>query len=283
LEDPILLCLNLAYSIAALGLAALGLAAVFGLLRVMNMAHGEFITLGAYSVVATQSAGLPWIAAQPIAIGVTAVCGFLVEWALIRHLYRRPFDTLLATWGLSILLRKLVELLFGREFRNVALPISGTATVLGADYPAWRLVLMGIVFGFFAALFLWYRRSNMAARIRAMVGNPELAEAVGLNTRLLATGTFVFGSVMAGVAGAMLAPIVRVEPLMGLDYVVNSFFVLVVGGLGSLEGLFIGTGVIGTLDTAVSSIFDKTSGYTAILVVSILFLWMKPDGLFGRR
>lgn len=275
--------LNLIYTIAVLGLVVLGLAVVFGLLGVMNMAHGEFIMLGAYSALIIQQADLPYVLALPVAIVVCGVVGFFIELTVIRHLYRRPFDTLLATWGLAILIRKAVEVTFGRDYKSIDQRLPGTVDVLGVDYPAYRLVLLLLIVLFFAGLFFWYRRSNTGARIKAMVQNPALASAVGINTARLSRATFIFGVSVAGLAGVLLAPLVRVEPYMGLDFLLSSFFILVVGGLGSLEGLLVGSTVIGGTDVIVSAIADKTAGYLSILTISILFLWLRPNGIYAQR
>jgi urea ABC transporter permease protein UrtB len=275
--------LNLLYIIATLGLIVLGLAVVFGFLGVMNMAHGEFVMLGAYSALVVQQAGLPFILAIPLAIVVCAVVGGIIEWSIIRHLYSRPFDTLLATWGLAILIRKGVEAGFGREYKSIDQTLPGTTNLLGVDYPTYRLLLLAIIAIMFLCLFLWYQRSNTGARIKAMVANPALADAVGIDTGQLSRATFVFGVVTAGLAGVLLSPLVRVEPYMGLDYLLSSFFVLVVGGLGSLEGLLIGSSVIGGVDVVISAFLDKTAGYTGVLVISILFLWLRPSGIYARH
>ena len=275
--------LNFVYITAILGLVVLGLAVVFGLLGVMNMAHGEFVMLGAYSAVVVQEAGLPLVLSIALAIAVCVTVGLVVEWSIIRHLYRRPFDTFLATWGLAVLLREGVEAVFGREYKSVDQLVPGTVEVFGIDYPAYRLILLGVVVCLFACLFLWYRRSNTGARIKAMVANPVLATAVGIDTARLARWTFVFGVSTAGLAGALLVPLVRVEPYMGLDYLLSSFFVLVVGGLGTLEGMLIGAAVIGGTDVFASAVLNKTAGYISVLTISILFLWLRPRGLYARR
>lgn len=275
--------LNLIYTIAVLGLVVLGLAVVFGLLGVMNMAHGEFIMLGAYSAVLVQQAQLPFLFAVPLALLMCALVGLLIEWSVIQRLYRRPFDTLLATWGIAILIRKAVEVTFGREYQSIDQTLPGTVSLLGIDYPAYRLVLLALIVAFFFGLFVWYRTSNTAARIKAMVQNPALAAAVGIDTARLSRATFVFGVCVAGLAGVLLAPLVRVEPYMGLDFLLSSFFILVVGGLGSLEGLVIGSAVIGGSDVVVSAVFDKTAGYLSVLIISILFLWLRPNGIYARR
>jgi urea ABC transporter permease protein UrtB len=275
--------LNLAYALATLGLTTLGLAVVFGLLGVMNMAHGEFVMLGAYAVVTVQSWGWPIATAMPLAMLVCGVLGYAVERWLIRPLYARPFDTLLATWGLAMVMRKTVEAVYGRGYRNVESTLGAPLSLAGVQYPGYRLALIALAVVLMAALALWYRRSTMGLRVRAMTGNPVLAQALGIDTRRLASQAFVIGVVLAGAAGVLLAPLVRIEPGIGVDYLLDSFFVLVVGGLGTLGGFGGGVGVIGGTQSVVSSISGQTSGYAVVLVLSILFLWLKPNGLFGRR
>ncbi|MDQ0013792.1 branched-chain amino acid transport system permease protein/urea transport system permease protein [Variovorax boronicumulans] len=275
--------LNLAYELATLALTTLGLAIVFGLLGVMNMAHGEFVMLGAYSVVTVQKLGLPLVAAAPLAVVVCGVLGYVVERWLIRPLYSRPFDTLLATWALAMLMRKLVEAVFGREYRNVESTLTDPMTVFGSQYPAYRLALIVLAIVVMAGLYLWYRRSAAGLRVRAMTANPVLAQALGINTRRLASQAFVIGVVFAGLSGVLLAPLIRIEPGIGVDYLLDAFFVLVVGGLGTLGGMFGGVGIIGGSQAITSSVAGQTSGYAVVLMLSILFLWLKPNGLFSRR
>ena len=283
--DPLLATygLNLAYQLAVLALVVLGLGIVFGLLGIMNMAHGEFVMLGAYSAVAVQQAGLALPLALPLAVVVCAIVGWLAERLLIRPLRDRPFDTLLATWGLSILIRKAVEAIYGRGYKSIEHGMTGTSHLFGTEYPTYRLVLLAMILVLLAATAVWYRRSPAGARVRAMVANPALAEALGLDTQAMARNAFIIGVVTAGLAGVLLAPLVRIEPYMGLDYLLNGFFVLVVGGLGSLAGLLVGTGIIGGTQVLVSSLMDQTFGYLAVLLVSIGFLWLKPHGLVGGR
>ena len=276
---PSVLFLNLAWHISTLALVALGLAIVFGKLRIMNMAHGEFVMIGAYAPIITSNMGMSGWLQVPVCLVSVAIVAFIVERLVIRHLYGRMFDSLLATWGISILLREVVELAFGRGFQSVDLPLSGTLSVFGTEYPTYRIaVMVGIILGF-AGLFWWERKSGTAVRIKAMVGNPNLAETVGINTTRLSARAFVFGCCTAGLAGLVLAPTIRVEPMMGLDFLIRSFFSLVVGGLGGLEGLGLGVTVIAGVQSLLSAVSSQTHGYIAVLVISILLLWLKPDGL----
>jgi branched-chain amino acid transport system permease protein/urea transport system permease protein len=274
--------INVVYEVLVLAMLVLGLAVVMGLLNVLNIAHGEFVMLGAYAAYLVQRAGFPYPAAVPAAAFVCGGVGVVVEKFLIRPLRYDPFETLLATWGLGLLLRKLVELAFGRGYRSVDIPIPGSVSALGESYPTYRLVLMAIAVVVLAALFAWYARASTGARIRAMVGNPVLAEAVGIRTTQLARNTFVAGTALAGIAGVMIAPLTPVEPFMGLTLIVNSFFALVVGGMGTVSGLFAGAGIIGGLQSVLSTSASPTTAYLAMLVLSIVFLWRRPRGLFPR-
>ena len=282
--DPLIVtqALNVVYGVTTLAVLVLGLAVIFGLLGVLNIAHGEFIMAGAYCAYVTQASGWPFLAAFPLALLVCGALGLVVERGLIRPLYARPFDTLVATWGLSLLLRKVAEAIFGMGFHSLNIPLAGTVALLGTDYPAYRLALIvgGVVV--LTGLFLWFRLSSTGTRIQAMVGNRELAEAVGIPVRRLAAYAFIAGTCLAGLAGVMIAPLVPVQPFMGLDYVLKTFFVLVVGGLGTVMGVLSGAAVIGGLDSVVSAAIDATYGYLTVLVVAIVFLWLKPRGLFAR-
>jgi len=282
--DPLIVtqAINVVYAVSTLAVLALGLAVIFGLLGVLNIAHGEFVMIGAYCAYLIQSWQWPYLVALPLALAICGVIGWAVEWIMIRPLYRRPFDTLVATWGLSLLLRKIAEGIFGLGFRSVAIPLPGTVHFLGTEYPIYRLVLIAISPVLVAGLVIWYGSSRTGSRIRAMVSNPELAQAQGISVRKLAAGTFVAGTCLAGLAGVMIAPLAPVQPFMGLDYVLRAFFVLIVGGLGSVLGLFSGAAVIGGFDSVISAATTTTDGYFAVLVLAILFLWLRPRGIIAH-
>jgi len=282
--EPVLVAqaLNALYGIASLAILALGLAVVFGLLGVLNLAHGELVMIGAYCAYVAQAQGWPFLAAVPLAVAVCAALGYAVERWLVRPLYARPFDTLVVTWGLSLLLRKIAEGIFGLGYKSLAEPIGGTIDVLGATYPRYRLVLIVVSCVVLGALVFWYGRSRTGTRIKAMVGNPDLARALGIPVRRYASATFVAGASLAGLAGVLIAPLAPVHPFMGLDHILMSFFVLVVGGLGSVGGLVTGAAVIGGTNSIVSAASDSSGGYFSVLLLSILFLWLRPRGIHAR-
>ena len=282
-SSTITLLLNLVYHVLVLSLVALGLGMVFGMLGVMNMAQGEFLTLGAYAMVVAQRMQIAAGWGILLAILVTATLGYLIERWLVRPLQTRPLDTLLATWGLSLLLRKGIEAVFGRQYQNITQQIGGSTQIFSVDYPSYRLALMLAIVCGLLMLGLWYKHSTAGTRLKASVANPVLAQAIGIDVKRQACMAFVCGVAGTGLAGALLAPLVRVEPLMGMDYLLGSFFVLVVGGLGSLSGLFAGAGIIGSTQVLVSTMLDQTYGYLAVLTLSIGFLWLRPHGLLSNR
>jgi len=171
---------------------------------------------------------------------------------------------------------------FGKGYQSLELPLSGSVSIWGTGYPAYRLLLMGFIVILVGGLTLWYNRSSAAMRVKAMIGNPELAESVGLNTQRLACLTFICGVCCAGLAGTLLAPLYSVYPAMGLDYLLRSFFILVIGGVGNLWGLFTGAAIIGGLQSGLAVLVNQTAGYFAVLIVAIIFLWRNPDGIFHR-
>src|ERR1700692_1657983 len=201
--DPLIVtqAINVLYGISTLAVLALGLAVIFGLLGVLNIAHGEFIMIGAYCAYVAQAGSWPYLAAIPLTLAVCGILGVAVEWIMIRPLYRRPFDTLVATWGLSLLLRKIAEAMFGLGFRSVSIPVPGTVKLLGTEYPFYRLLLIAISVAVVTALVIWYGRSRTGSRIRAMVSNPELAQAQGISVRWLRAGRFGRGTLLARVGG----------------------------------------------------------------------------------
>jgi urea ABC transporter permease protein UrtB len=282
--DPLIVtqAINVLYAVSTLAVLALGLAVIFGLLGVLNIAHGEFVMIGAYCAYVTQTQGLPYLLAIPLTLAVCGLLGWAVEWTMIRPLYRRPFDTLVVTWGLSLLLRKITEAIFGLGFHSLNIPLPGTVAFLGTEYPIYRLVLIGVSVAVVGALVIWYGGSRTGSRIRAMVSNPELAQAQGISVRFLAAGTFIVGTCLAGLGGVMMAPLVPLQPFMGLDYVLRAFFVLIVGGLGSVSGLLSGAVVIGGFDSVISAASNAADGYFAVLGLAILFLWLRPRGIVAR-
>ena len=273
--------LDIASTILVLVLVALGLAVVFRLMRVINMAHGEFFLLGAYGVHLLTGAGLWFWVAAVVSAGAVALFGVAVEALLIRHLARRTIDTILATWGLSIVVKQAVVLWFGPASVSVALPLAGTVALGPVDYPAYRLAVMAASIALLLALALLYRGTGFGLAARACLEQPEMAEALGIDTHRVHRLSFTVGAGVAGLAGAMVAPLASIDPQMGLGWLVPGFLAVLVGGAGSLAGVFTGGAVIGGLDGGLSFGVSPVAAQILVLAIAVLVIRLRPRGLFG--
>jgi urea transport system permease protein len=284
MQQAVIIALDAANFILALLLVTLGLIIIFGLMNVINMAHGELFLLGAYTtVVVQQAAGSFWLAliAAPM---VLAVIGFVVEEFIIRYVYHRFLDTILATWGLSLTIKQAVITAFGPAAQQVDNPLPGTVNLLGAVYPAYRLFIMAIAVVVAAATFLVFYRTNFGLAARAVIANRTMASSLGINTRRLDRITFAFGAALAGVAGAVMAPLMSVDPQMGVGFLIPAFLSILVGGAGSLLGALLGTSLVAGSSTVVSSLWTQITAQVVVFSMAIVIIRLFPEGLMrGRR
>ena len=211
-------------------LVALGLIIIFGLMNVINMAHGEFFLLGAYTVIAvTQAGGSFWLAVL-LAPLVLAIIGVAVEELVIRHVYHRFIDTILATWGLSLAIKQAVIVIFGATSQSVGNPMPAQVDILGVIYPSYRIFIIIVTVIVASGTFLFFYRSRLGLMVRGVIANRAMASSLGINTRLMDRGTFAFGAALAGFAGAVMAPIMSVDPQMGVGFLIPAFLSILVGG-----------------------------------------------------
>jgi urea transport system permease protein len=273
-----------------LTLTALGLAITFGVMRVINMAHGEMLMLGAYTtLVVTDEHYLGWsfFFAIPIAFVVVAFVGYLLEVGLVRFLYGRPLDTLLATWGVGMIFQQLVLLKFEANLQPMHMPeILDDYVPLGKEVniPIYRIFIVGITALCCLLVYLWFYRTSFGLKSRAVVQNRPMASALGISTRWVDSLTFAFASGLAGVAGCILSPLYTVKYNMGADYIVEAFMVVILGGVGQLSGSVAGGAVIGTGDSFVEKILGDTSmAKVVVLLVVIAIIMIRPSGLFTRK
>ena len=276
-------------------LAALGLAITFGLMGIINMAHGELLMIGAYSTYLVQSvfrhwfpAAIEWyvIAALPIAFIVSASIGMALERSVIRWLYGRPLETLLATWGISLILQQAVRSIFGAQNVEVANPdwMSGGITVLGGVVLAWnRLVI--VVFAALVVLLVWalLNRTRLGLFVRAVTQNRRMADCVGVPTGRVDMLTFGLGSGIAGLGGVALSQLGNVGPDLGQNYIVDSFMVVVLGGVGQLAGTIIASLGLGEVNKFLEPVAGAVLAKIIILVVIVLFIQKRPQGLFALK
>jgi urea transport system permease protein len=277
-------------------LAAIGLAITFGVMGVINMAHGEMIMLGAYSAFVVQElfrAFLPgaWfdlylVAAIPVAFLVAGAVGVAVERGLIRFLYGRPLETLLATWGLSLILQQAVRMIFGAPNHAVANPswMSGGFELVGGIVLTYnRLVIIAFCLAVLAAIALLLRYSSFGLQMRAVTQNRAMASTMGINTARVDALTFGLGSGVAGMGGVALSQVGNVSPNLGQLYIVDSFMVVVFGGVGQLAGTFVGAMTLGVINKFLEPVAGAVLGKVAVLVLIILFIQRRPQGLFALK
>ena len=269
--------------ILVLVLIALGLMIVFGMMGVINMAHGELFMIGAYVMVLAQSYGIPfWLGVliAPIAVGAL---GFLIEFLLIRHIYHRPLDTILATWGLSIALKQAIVLLFGPESQSVVAPISSSISFGDFSYPVYRLVIMALSAAIIGGTFWLFLKTDFGLMARAVIARPETASTLGINTRKMYRWSFIIGTALAGLAGALIAPTISVDPQMGLGYLIPGFLSILVGGAGPLAGVLVGGGAVGGTNSLLTVWISPVAAQIAVFILAILVIRLRPEGILGGR
>ena len=275
--------------------AALGLAVTFGLLGVINMAHGEMLMLGAYATYSVQSffqAYAPGalrfylVAAIPVAFVVTVLVGVLLERTVIRHLYGRPLETLLATWGISLIMQQCFRMVFGANNVQVNSPswLQGHFSLSDVLFGYNRVFVIAFAVVIVIGTWLLLTKTPLGLLIRAVMQNRQMAACMGVRTDRVNMMTFAFGSGLAGLAGAFLSQIGNVGPSMGQDHIVNAFMTVVVGGVGSIVGTVYSAIGVGTGDQVLQQVTGSpVAGKIVMLVLIILFLQWKPGGLFAIR
>jgi urea transport system permease protein len=267
---------------AILALVALGLGVIFGLLGVINLAHGELFMLGAYVLVAVHAlTGALWLG-MLVAPLVLAVIGAGIEVGVIKRLYERPYDTLLATWALSILARQGVELATDGSYQGIPNPLPGSIDVFGAEYPVYRLVLVGVGVAVLAAAGALFYRTRFGVRARAVIQQREVASAMGINVRVTDTIVFAIGAALAGLAGALMGPLVTITPNMGLSFLPLAFFVVIIGGMGRLAGVAVGAAIIGGGQALVSYFSSAVVAQIAVFALAIVVMRVAPRGVLAR-
>ena len=275
-------------------LAAIGLAITFGVMGIINMAHGEMVMLGAYTTFGVQAVmrahapelndwSLP--IALPLAFLVTGFIGLVLERGMIRFLYGRPLETLLATWGVSLILQQAVRTVFGPTNQEVSNPswMSGAFGLGGLTITWSRLWILAFSLAVFAILFLVLSRTTIGLRMRAVTQNRRMAAAMGIQTPWIDALTFALGSGIAGIAGVALSQIDNVSPNLGQGYIIDSFMVVVFGGVGNLWGTLLGAFSLGILNKFLEPYAGAVLGKILVLVLLILFIQKRPRGLFALK
>jgi urea transport system permease protein len=270
-------------------LAALGLALTFGQMGVINMAHGEFMMAGAYTAFVAQGliadAGTSLLLAIPLGFLVGGVMGVVLEATLIRRMYHRPLDTLLVTWGVSLILQQAARDIFGAPNVEVRAPswLSGSVNIGVTHVPAARLFILVLAVAAVVGLSLLLKMTALGRRIRGVVQNRDLAETVGISTRSTDRLTFFIGSGLAGIAGVALTLLGSTGPTLGTRYIVDAFLVVVAGGIGQIKGAVIAAFGLGLLQATFEYSTTASVAKVMVFVVVVVFLQIRPQGIFSVR
>ncbi|KHJ72316.1 MULTISPECIES: urea ABC transporter permease subunit UrtB [Rhodococcus] len=270
-------------------LAALGLSLTFGQMGVINMAHGEFIMAGSYTAFVVQqvisSAGMSLFVSLLVGFLVGGVMGVILEVTLIRRMYHRPLDTLLVTFGVGLLLQQAARDIFGAPAVNVIAPswLSGGVEIFGAVVPKTRLFILALAVVCVVALIASMKYTPMGRRIRAVVQNRDLAETVGISSRRTDITTFFLGSGLAGLAGVALTLIGSTSPTIGQSYLIDAFLVVVIGGLGRIEGAVLAAVALGLLNSFIEYSTTASIAKVIVFVLIVIFLQVRPQGLFAVK
>jgi branched-chain amino acid transport system permease protein len=269
---------------AALGLLALGLTVIFGLLGVMNFAHGELYMLGAYAGIAVIGATQSFWVALLLAPVLVGALGALTEVATLRPLYRRaPLYGLILTFGLALIFREGARQLWGGDMRRILPPVSGSTPLLGMTYPNYRLFLLAASSILLLGIWLFFTRTRAGILVRAAVQDAEMLDGLGVDVPRLFTLTFAGSAALAALAGLLLAPVFTVYPQMGVEMILLAFIVVILGGMGSMGGSVVAAFAIGTAQSLLTLWMNPQRVAIAIFGIMILVLIVRPRGFFGRE
>jgi urea transport system permease protein len=284
MSDVLSVVLDVISSTLVLALVSLGLAVVFGLVRVINMGHGAMLALGAYLTWAFVGRGIPFVLAVVAATVGVAIIGLVFEVVVIRHFYQQPFETLLISWGFYLVVTELIKITWGSTLKNIRNPIPGTFSVGQAGIGRYEAAVCAFTLVVLAAFWLTLYRTRVGVRVRAMIQNREMAQMLGVNAPRMYRTVFVVGAAMAGLAGALIAPMFSIEPDMGTLWLVRAFFVVTVGGLGAIVGgTLAGSALIGGATSVFAVFTQQVFAQTVVFALAVVALRFRPVGLLGRR
>ncbi|QJC90451.1 urea ABC transporter permease subunit UrtB [Bacillus inaquosorum] len=276
-------------------LIAIGLAVTFGLMNIINMAHGELIMAGAYTTYVVQQLFLSYLPASLfsyyfliaiiMAFAVAAFIGIVIEKVIVRRLYDRPLDSLLATWGVSLILQQAARSIFGAPNVAVKSPewLTGGVTLFSVTFPYKRLFILALVLFTLALLGLYLFKTSAGRRMQAVTLNRSMASCLGISVRKTDTLAFALGSGLAGIAGSSLTLLGSIGPTLGSSYLVDAFMIVILGGIGKIKGTIIGAVTVGLLSTFVEYSTSATIAKVVVFAFIIFFLQWRPSGLASVR
>ena len=278
----IILLLQIASAIASLVLLSIGLAVIFGMMRVINLAHGEFLMLGGYAAITAYSHGVNlWIAMVVVAPLTVGLFGAIVERLVVRHLYGRLIDTMLATWGLSLAMIGFVTIVFGNTVSGISAPL-GSLTIGAYRTGAYELFLILVAVLLLVVGWTMLRFTRLGLIARGTMQNAAMAAALGTDPAAVYAVTFTVGSALSGLAGGLLAPLSGVVPTIGAAYIAKAFITVISGGAAILLGTAIASALLGTINTVVTFASTSVLGEVALLAAAVVLLRLLPQGITGR-
>lgn len=281
LEVVLIYGYQILFSISIFILISLGLAVIFGMMKVINLAHGEFIMLGALFCAQLAQGGVPLGLAIPLAGLLVGAVGVLGERLVIRFLYGRVLDTLLATWGLSLLIVGAVTTYFGPQTSSTPQNL-GTLSLGSFSISVYSLVMILLAFALLIAIYALWRMTKIGLIVRTTMQNADTAQALGINTARVFTLTFGFGAFLAGLTGAIMVPLFGASPTMGVFYIAKAFITVIAGGPLPLTGTLAASSLFGAIDGAVAYLTTSVVGEITVLFVAIVLLRLLPQGITGR-
>lgn len=282
MDSTVITVIQLLYAVASLIVIASGLAVVFGMMKVINLAHGEFMMLGAYAAIGLIRAGVNlWVAIVVLAPLFVAVVGAVLERLVVRRLYGRMVDTMLASWGLSLLLVGVVTSIMGNTTAGISAPL-GIFNVGAYSVSRYTLVIILVAIVVVAAMMLILKRTSLGLIARGTMQNPQMAAALGIDATKVYSLTFAVGAALSGLAGALFAPITGVVPTMGAAYVAKAFITVIGGGPALITGLLSSSALFGVVNQVATFVWTPVVGEVAVLVTAIVMLRILPQGITGR-
>ncbi|MFC2967061.1 branched-chain amino acid ABC transporter permease [Acidimangrovimonas pyrenivorans] len=278
----IILGLNVLNGVASLFLLCVGLAIIFGMMKIVNLAHGEFIMLGAYATVIATNAGVNiWISMLVISPLFVGIVGLVIERFLIRYLYGRLVDSMLATWGLSLLITGIVTTIFGNTIKGVQTPMGGFS-VGSYSSSFYNLFIFAMALVVIAIVFAVMRFTRLGLIARATMQNPAMSAALGINPDRVYMLTFAAGAALTGLAGGLIAPVAGITPGMGAAYVAKAFITVVGGGTSILSGSLSASSLFGSIDQIGSYLTTPVYGQVIVFTTAIILIRLLPQGISGR-
>lgn len=262
-------------------LSAIGLAVIFGMMKIINLAHGEFITVGAYAtVISGKVLHLPLPVAMAAGVLVTILFGLILEKLVIRHLYGRPLDSVVATWGISLIISQSFLVIFGPSYEGLQTPM-GNFKLGDYSYSEYRIFLIFFSVSLLALLYILFMKTSFGALARATIEKPEIASSMGVNVKNVYSVTFAIGAGLAGVTGALYAPTMTIVPSIGQAFIVSAFITVVTAGASPFIGLVPAAAFLSTVQTSVTFFYKATIGIIALLFSVIIIIRFLPKGFSG--